>query len=90
MYAASLNPNPSIVSLLVDAGADLGARTVEGWTPLMEAASGSDNVEVVRELLRSGSEVDAVNAVGATALALARVNAALASTPLLDRLRFDS
>ena len=30
MYAASLNPNPSMVSLLVDAGADLGARTVRG------------------------------------------------------------
>ena len=50
----------------------------------MEAASSSDNAEVVRELLRSGSEVDAVNAVGATALMLAaRANV---DTAIIDAL----
>lgn len=43
------------LSLSCPAGAEVNARTVIGWTPLM-GASGNGNADVVRTLLRAGMQ----------------------------------
>jgi ankyrin repeat protein len=66
MFAAAFNPDPEVLKALLSAGADVHARSNEGWsseggmTPLMAAAIGS-NPEKIRALIDAGSDVNARN-----------------------------
>ena len=57
----------TLVSALVERGADVEARAKNETTPLMYAAFGG-HAEIVRTLLSGGARVDAVNGDGRTAL----------------------
>lgn len=59
-----------MVTLLVDAGADLNARDRDGWTALMWA-SWSNLPKVTAKLLALGADVNAADRLGNTALTLA-------------------
>ena len=67
MYAASFNPNPDVITVLLKAGADIKARSNSGTTALM-AAAGDQSPEVITVLLKAGSDINAHNGAGATAL----------------------
>ena len=72
----------AIASLLLDAGADVNARSSIGNTPLHHAAAGrNDRDENVSVLVRAGAEVDAQNDRGETPLhrAIANGNPAVAA-----------
>lgn len=68
--------DPTVIQALVDAGADLEARDIDGSAPIHYAAQ-NQNVEIIRVLLESGADFTSVQKDGATALHLA----ALHSTP---------
>ena len=53
---------------LVDAGADVNARTKQGMTPLLIAASNAGSIEIVRLLLAKGADPKATSEAGTTAL----------------------
>ena len=55
---------------LIQAGADVNARDIHGWTPLMGASSKND-VRVVKFLIQSGARVNVRNKDGRTALMIA-------------------
>src|SRR5882757_8818807 len=65
VFALSLLP-----SIAVAAEAKSETRNEDGWTPLMRAAAYGTAAEV-RELLKKGSDPNAKNASGATALLFA-------------------
>lgn len=60
-----------VAKVLLDKGADVNARNVNGWTALM-AASANDRLDAVKLLLDRGAEVNSRHAYGHTALKLAR------------------
>jgi ankyrin repeat protein len=55
---AASNENPEVLTLLLDAGADVNARDFDGVTPLHMAAS-NENPEVLTLLLDAGADVNA-------------------------------
>ena len=60
MHAARRNPNPDVVRVLLDAGAELEARDwLWGMTSLAHAAWSNDNPDVVRLLLDAGADLNA-------------------------------
>lgn len=60
MWAARMNKYPEIISVLIDAGADIEGREIfSRRTPLMLAASYNTNPEVIRTLIASGADVNA-------------------------------
>ena len=63
MLAASYNENAAVVQALLDAGADLEARTEYGVTPLMLAASNNES-SVVQALLDAGADLEARDVFG--------------------------
>ena len=65
--AVALSHNPSVVQLLVDAGAELEARDRHGSTPLHSAISNT-NLSVIRALLDVGADVEARDRRGHTPL----------------------
>ena len=53
------------VRLLVDAGADVNARSKQGMTPLLIAANNAGSTEIVRFLLSKGAKVEGTVLIGA-------------------------
>lgn len=74
--AASHNPDPEIVRLLLQAEADVNATVQPQWwgsddddmTPLMGAARDNPNPEVIQTLIDSGADLNARDVNGETAL----------------------
>ena len=58
-WAARGNENPAVIAALVDAGADLKARTGYGLTPLHAAAISNANPAVITALLDAGADPNA-------------------------------
>ena len=54
--AAARNSNPSVIAVLIEAGADSGARTLDGNTPLHEAACFNSNPSVIAALIEAGAD----------------------------------
>ena len=67
-WAARGNENPAVIAALVDAGADLKARTEGGLTPLHWAARGNENPAVIAALLDAGADLKARTEGGLTPL----------------------
>ncbi|XP_072524917.1 ankyrin repeat domain-containing protein 49 [Salminus brasiliensis] len=79
LHRAAYSGHLSVVSALLDAGAELHARTVDGWTPL-HSASRWGHTAVASCLLRRGAEVNAMTSGRLTPLQLAAGNPAAALT----------
>jgi uncharacterized protein len=78
LHLAAERRNPNLVSLLLQRSADIDARDAEGWTPLMAVVSDSERevdrtkcLETARVLANAGTEVNATNRAGRSALMLA-------------------
>jgi ankyrin repeat protein len=67
ILAASHNPNPDVVTVLVNAGANVNAQDISGRTALMYAAK-LFKPEVITMLLKAGAKVNAQAHDGWTAL----------------------
>ena len=57
--AARYNENPSVIQMLLDAGADLEARTEWKETPLHWAVEENTNLAVIQTLLDAGADLEA-------------------------------
>ena len=68
LHWAAQQGDDEVVALLVDAGADVEARTRLGSHTPLHVASRSAQVSVVRTLLMAGADASAVTTTGATAL----------------------
>ena len=68
LHWAAQRGDDEVVALLVDAGADVEARTRLGSHTPLHVASRSAQVSVVRTLLMAGADASAVTTTGATAL----------------------
>lgn len=66
--AASLNPNPDVIDVLINAGLPLEERLLNGDTPLLLASEENTNIEVVERLVEFGADVSVFNADGITPL----------------------
>ena len=72
MYAAPYG-TPELIKTLVDAGAKVNAQDIRGMTPLMLAVSSeTQNAEVARLLVASGTDLKTKSLLGETALDWAR------------------
>ncbi len=71
--AAGVTPHPTVISILVAAGADVDARKWGGLTPLHEAASQNTNAAIVTSLVAAGVNPDAQDRDGIAPLHLAAV-----------------
>ncbi|MGB3535723.1 MAG: ankyrin repeat domain-containing protein [Microcoleaceae cyanobacterium] len=60
-----------VIKLLIEAGADINAKTDCGWTALM-AASNAGSIESVKLLIEAGADINAKNQFGHTSLSLAQ------------------
>ena len=67
-FAASYNPDPAVIAVLLRAGADLNAREWLGRTPLHEAAWLNDNPAVITALVAVGADVNTRDDSGMTPL----------------------
>ncbi|MDE2796026.1 MAG: ankyrin repeat domain-containing protein [Gemmatimonadota bacterium] len=83
-FVASYTTNPTIVRLLLQAGADPDAPDNDGWTPLHQAGLNSMPV-VVAHLLDAGADVNARDNEGYTPLHRAAGGNGRAAHVLLDR-----
>jgi TPR repeat protein len=70
MFAAVEKNDPQAIIGAVLAGADVNARSQDGYTPLMYAVA-KGNPEVVREILSGGADVNIQSTTGWTALMFA-------------------
>lgn len=64
--AASMNPNPGVIDVLITAGLPLEERLVNGDTPLLIASEENTNLEVVERLAQLGADVSVFNKDGIT------------------------
>jgi hypothetical protein len=62
-----MNPNPDVIDVLVEAGADLEAVTENPMTPLLLACSDNQNLEVAERLAGLGADTTAYSPDGLTA-----------------------
>ena len=84
--AALSSADPSTIRVLVASGANPRARMPAGWTPLHLAARFNRSPEVVRALLDGGADPMVRDDHGRLPADLARQNAALSGTDVLERL----
>ena len=70
LHFAALDGLNEIVELLIAKGADVNAKSDDGWTSLHDAASIGHN-EIVELLIAKGADVNAKNNYGNTPLDLA-------------------
>ena len=62
LHIASLfNPKPDVINTLLDAGIDIEAKTENGYTPLLLAATDNRNLEVVGRLADLEADMTAVD-----------------------------
>ena len=74
LISASRNGHKDVVSMLLQAGAQVDAKDTYGWTALMWASSRNGYKDIVSMLLQAGAQVDAKDNDGWTALMLASRN----------------
>ena len=56
--AAFGNPNPTVISVLLEGGADANAKTTTGWTPLHAAAYANSQPDAITTLLNGGADAN--------------------------------
>lgn len=83
LHMAAFYWNFGIVSLLLEAGANINAGDRDGWTPLHWAAQ-NDRAEAVALFLEAGADVDAVDRKGWTALKWAKIRKSTAAESILE------
>ena len=85
MYATSNNTADAVnvINALIQAGADVNAKSNGDWTALMRAAR-ENTADVVNTLIKAGADINVNN--GRTALDYARGNKKLKNTDALKRL----
>ena len=86
--AAQWNADPEVVELLVQAGADIRARTESGYSALDLAVLHNGNPAVLEALVRAGADVNAPDRFGRTPLHRAAQESPVVF-PLLLRLGAD-
>ena len=67
-HAARATPDPAVIAVLVQAGADPNAPDLKGGTPLHEAAGSNSNPGIIAALLEAGADLDAPDSRGNTPL----------------------
>jgi len=61
MTALHRADNPAVAKILLDRGADLSARSVDGWTPLRMALKYNKSDDLVRYLLERGADINDID-----------------------------
>jgi ankyrin repeat protein len=56
MYAAKCNTNPKVLSILIEAGAEVNARNGIRKTPLKIAKASNANAEILSTLIGAGAK----------------------------------
>ena len=79
MLAAAFNPNPEVITILINAGADIQAQSGDGFTALMCAVN-NQNPEGITTLLKAGADAKAKSKEGKTAFNYAQDNEKLKDT----------
>ena len=73
-WAAANNPEPAVISALLEAGADINGRDEEGGTPLHAAAAFNPEPAVISTLLEAGADINSRTENGSTPLHAAALN----------------
>ncbi len=89
LMAAEYNTNPDVITMLIQAGADVNISD-EDWNTALIYAAGNTNPKVITVLIAAGADVKAKNHNGESALDIIRQNSDLNGTEayrILDKLR---
>ncbi len=86
IHAANANPNPAIITTLLEAGADINARDMAGWSPLMYAAVNPRAGVMITALLNAGADARVRDSLGRSALDIAQRNHLLNADPAVQLL----
>jgi hypothetical protein len=86
MCASASNPNPEVVTILLNAGANVNAKNNKGVTVLMFATKNNPNSEIITVLLKAGADAKMKNNAGQTAFDYAKDNIALKGTGAYQKL----
>jgi ankyrin repeat protein len=88
MVAAAENGNPDVLTTLIEAGADVNARDIDGWTPLIMAAKNWRNpTGMITALLNAGADAKVKDKAGKMAINYAKENERLSDTDALRALQ---
>ena len=68
LMVSAHNPNPEVISILLETGANINEGDRFGWTSLMTAAAFNPNPEATAILMKAGSDVNARDELGMTPL----------------------
>ena len=71
-HRAGAVANVAAIAVLIEAGADVNARSEGDRTPLHEAARSNENPAVTEALIEAGADVNARNAEDYTPIGIAR------------------
>lgn len=71
-----------VVEALLDAGANIQLRNINGWTPLHDAAN-DGNIPLIKVLLAHGADINARESTGITPTAVAVLNDQLSAAQFL-------